>query len=169
MRTLLLVVACASAFAGAGCKTSSCDRDPDELFVPLAHNLNAADAGSIDAEGGAGGEGGDAGTAFDPTQLDGSVTYGSTYWSAPPGGPYAYFPPFRTITFEHDLGVAPVYRNYELAFSSRGTLATSAGNTAEERNGEDAGAPAVTAKTVTVFNNTCSEFYLYASFIRPFR
>ena len=166
-----LLFASVAALANAGCNTSTCSRDPDELFVPLAHNLNLPDAGVDSGEAGAGGESGDGGTdagaPFDPMQLEGSVTDENYYWSAPFGGPYTYFPPFRTITFEHDLGEAPAEVEFWLAFSPNGTLAPSAGNITELRDGEDAGTEALTPRTITVYNNTCSEFYLRTTASRP--
>jgi len=169
-RAWVALFAIALAMVNGGCNTSTCSRDPDEAYVPLAHNLNDPDAGTSDAEGGAAGDGAsDGGSATDPALLEGSVTDGNSYWSAPVGGPYTYFPPFRTVTFEHDLGELPTSWDLDLAFSAHGTLAPSAGNMTELRNGEDAGAPPVTAQTFTVYNNTCSEFYLRVALQRPSR
>lgn len=90
----------------------------------------------------------------------GSAVEGNTYHSAPFGGPYAYFPPFRTITFEHGLAAVPYAMQFWLAFSSGGTLAPSAGNMTELRAVDDAG-PAINDQTISVYNNTCSDFYLW--------
>jgi hypothetical protein len=84
---------------------------------------------------------------------------GNTYHSAPYGGPYAYFPPARTITFEHGLAAVPYAMQFWLAFSANGTLAPSAGNMTELT--ADAGAPALNDQTISVNNNTCSDFYLW--------
>lgn len=170
MRAALCLVVVCAAVSNAGCTATSCTRDPDELYVPLAHNLNlpgaAADAGI--AEGGAGGESeADAGAPADPALLDGSVTLGDSYWSAPIGGPYTYFPPFRTVTFEHDLGGIPTQWGSDIAFSSRGTLAENTGNSGEFRDGEDGGVNPMTASTFTIYNNTCSEFYVRLWLRRP--
>ena len=92
---------------------------------------------------------------------NGSTVEGNTYRSAPFGGPYAYFPAFRTITFEHGLAAIPYAMQLWLAFTSDGTLAPSAGNMTELVTPQDGGPPAVNAETISVYNNTCSEFYLW--------
>jgi hypothetical protein len=91
----------------------------------------------------------------------GSAVEGNVYHSAPYGGPYAYFPPFRTITFEHGLAAIPYSMQFWLAFTSNGTLAPSAGNMTELRDSDDGGAHAVNDQTISVYNNTCSDFYLW--------
>jgi len=91
---------------------------------------------------------------------NGSAVEGNTYHSAPFGGPYAYFPPFRTTTFEHGLAAVPYAMQFWLAFTEHGTLAPSAGNMTELRAVEDAG-PAINDQTISVYNNTCSDFYLW--------
>jgi len=97
----------------------------------------------------------------------GSAVEGNTYHSAPFGGPYTYFPPFRTATFEHGLGEIPYNLQFWLAFSPNGTLAPSAGNMTELRNPDDGGAPALNAQTISVYNNTCSDFYVWVVASRP--
>jgi hypothetical protein len=92
---------------------------------------------------------------------NGSTVEGNTYRSAPFGGPYAYFPAFRTITFEHGLAAIPYAMQLWLAFTSDGTLAPSAGNMTELVTPQDGGPPAVNAESISVYNNTCSEFYLW--------
>ena len=172
MRVALCVIFACAAFSTTGCTATSCTRDPDELYVPLAHNLNLPNADAGTSEGGAGGEGGasaDAGTPTDPALLDGSVTLGNDYWSSSVYGPYTYFPAFRTVTFEHDLGGLPTSWGVDLTFSSLGTLATGSGNTNEYRDGEDADVRAITATTFAVYNNTCSEFYMRLWLHRPSR
>jgi hypothetical protein len=92
---------------------------------------------------------------------NGSTVEGNTYRSAPFGGPYADFPAFRTITFEHGLAAVPYAIQLWLAFTSDGTLAPSAGNMTELVTPDDGGPPAVNAESISVYNNTCSEFYLW--------
>ncbi|HEX3776729.1 MAG TPA: hypothetical protein VHV51_19790 [Polyangiaceae bacterium] len=92
---------------------------------------------------------------------DGSAVEGNTYRSAPYGGPYAYFPSSRTVIFEHGLAAIPYGMQFWLAFSDRGTLAPSAGNMTELPGVDDGGMPAVNDQTISVYNNTCSEFYLW--------
>ncbi len=131
MRALMLVLACASALASSACTSTS--------------------SCSRDPD-------------FETVPLDGksgSIVQGNTYLSAPYGGPYTHFPPFRTETFEHGLGEIPYNLQFWLAFSDRGTLAPSAGNMTELRVPDDGGAPALNAQTISVYNNTCSEFYLW--------
>jgi hypothetical protein len=91
---------------------------------------------------------------------------GNTYHSAPIGGPYEYFPPMRTVSFEHGLGVVPYAIQFWLAFSDHGTLAPSAGNMTELRALDDADLP-ITKDSISVYNNTCSEFYLWVVAERP--
>ena len=93
---------------------------------------------------------------------------GNTYHSAPFGGPYQYFPPNRTISFEHGLGTTPYSIQFWLAFTKQGTLAPSAGNMTELRNlGEDDPEPALDDKRISVRNNTCSDFWLWVVATRP--
>lgn len=92
---------------------------------------------------------------------NGSSVEDNVYHSAPLGGPYAYFPPFRTISFEHGLAAIPYAVQFWLAFTHDGTLAPSAGNMTELRKVEDGGLPALNDQTIDVYNNTCSDFYLW--------
>ena len=132
---LVVVIALLAACSGACTNASSCSRSPDSATVPLGS-----------------GDGG--------TEVGGQVE-GNTYHSAPYGGPYAYFPAFRTTTFEHGLAAIPYAMQFWLAFSANGTLAPSAGNMTELVSPDDGGTPAVTDTTISVYNNTCSEFYLW--------
>jgi hypothetical protein len=93
--------------------------------------------------------------------LEQGVVEGNTYRSAPFGGPYAFFPANRTVTFEHGLAAVPYAIQLWLAFSATGTLAPSAGNMTELPAVTDGGLPAVNDQTISVYNNTCSEFYLW--------
>ena len=91
---------------------------------------------------------------------NGSSVEGNVYYSSPVGGPYAFFPPFRTITFEHGLAAIPYAVQFWLAFSAHGTLAPSAGNMTELS--DDGGLPRpLNDQNIRVYNNTCSEFYLW--------
>ncbi|HEY4104862.1 MAG TPA: hypothetical protein VGM44_13270 [Polyangiaceae bacterium] len=92
---------------------------------------------------------------------NGSAVEGNTYHSAPYGGPYVHFPPSRSIVFEHGLAAIPYAMQFWLAFSDHGTLAPSAGNMTEIPAVDDGGAPAVTDQSIAVYNNTCSDFYLW--------
>ncbi|HTA88353.1 MAG TPA: hypothetical protein VK745_02205 [Polyangiaceae bacterium] len=153
------------ALSSTACTSaSSCSRDPDSLTVPLI-----ADGGvEIGPDGGPelSADGGVEIAADGGGQLGGTVD-GDTYSSAPNGGPYAYFPAFRTITFVHGLGAIPLVKEFWLAFSAYGTLAPSAGNMTELVAPTNGGPQPVTAETVTVYNDTCSEFYLYTVLQRP--
>lgn len=93
--------------------------------------------------------------AFTPDKLD-----GETYHSGPWEGPHPFFPPGRTIVFEHGLGRIPWHINFWLAFQPTGTLAPSAGNMAELRT-MDSPSPQVDENTISVYNDTCSDFYLF--------
>ncbi len=95
-----------------------------------------------------------------------ALVAGDTYHSAPIGGPYQYFPPSRTVIFEHGLGAAPYAVQFWLAFSERGTLAPSAGNMTELKSLDETEDP-VTNETISVYNDTCSDFYLWVVATRP--
>lgn len=92
---------------------------------------------------------------------------GNTYQSAPFGGPYAYFPPARTISFEHNFGVVPVAPQFWVTFSPNGTLAPAAGNMAELRGIDDDPEPALDETRIAVHNDTCSDFYLWVVLQKP--
>jgi hypothetical protein len=93
---------------------------------------------------------------FTDDMLDGNI-----FHSAPIGGPYTHFPPARTLTFEHHLKAEPYDVQFWLAFSAEGTLAPSAGNMTELRDPADGGLHALNDQTISVYNNTCSDFYLW--------
>jgi hypothetical protein len=151
---LAVILVSVAAFSGTACtKTSSCSRDDDSLIVGMPREAD----GSI-ADAGAGGVGLDVGPTI----------HGNTYISAPVGGPYAYFPPARTISFEHGLGTTPYSIQFWLAFTPLGSLAPSAGNMTELRNlGPDDPEPALNDRRISVRNNTCSDFYLWVVATRP--
>jgi hypothetical protein len=85
-----------------------------------------------------------------PHLYTGGTTRGDVYESAPPDGPFLYFPAGRTYRLVHGLGVVPTgYQSY-LAFDEQpGSFVESAGNqmTFEEW----------TATHVDVRNDTCSD------------
>ena len=101
------------------------------------------------------------------------MVQGDTYHSAPFGGPYQAFPPNRTVSFEHGLGVegfpeiVPTVQ-FWLAFTPDGALAPSAGNFTELRivEGEERKTP-LDDKRISVRNNTCSNVYLWVVATRP--
>ncbi|MEP7049639.1 MAG: hypothetical protein ABJB12_04770 [Pseudomonadota bacterium] len=111
--------------------TSTCNRDEDAITVPKTDAIIDAAAGS--------------------------------YLSAPyhdpnkplVGTPYAYFPPARTITFEHDLGVMLLPDVPQLAFSDHGSVAPSAGNEAITVH--------IDENSFSIKNDTCSDFYIWVS------
>jgi hypothetical protein len=100
----------------------------------------------------------------DPDQvnvpLSEGLRVGNTYYSAPEGGPYQYFPPARTITFEHDLGGTPAVQ-FWLAFTAYGAIAPSAGNMTEIPAVEAGVEAPLDGHRIVVFNNTCSDFYIW--------
>jgi hypothetical protein len=100
----------------------------------------------------------------DPDQvnvpLSEGLRVGNTYFSAPEGGPYQYFPPARTISFEHDLGSIPDVK-FWLAFSAYGAIAPSAGNMTEIPAVEAGVEAPLDGHRIVVFNNTCSDFYIW--------
>ena len=130
---LLATIAALFALSSTACTATSCTRDADSSSVPFN----------------------------DTNDPNGSMVDGNTYYSAPVGGPYAYFPPFRTITFEHRFDTLFYSLQFWLAFSSKGTLAPSAGNMTELRVPDDGGPPPIAKDSVSVYNNTCSDFYLW--------
>jgi hypothetical protein len=135
---LLFAGAVLLALASQACSgVSSCSRDPDFLLVPLGNDPKTG------------------------SYLDGNI-----YRSAPFGGPYTHFPPFRTVTFEHGLHQVPYLVNAYLAFTDDGTLAESAGNLTEFPQMVDAGsaagpgAGAWNDQSIIAYNNTCSDLYI---------
>ncbi|MET0791879.1 MAG: hypothetical protein ABW061_10195 [Polyangiaceae bacterium] len=95
------------------------------------------------------------------------IVDGKTYRSSNFGGPYQYFPPNRTISFEHGLGVIPYSVQLWVAFSSEGTLAPAAGNMAELRGADGDSEPALDQTRIAVHNDTCTDFYLWVVATAP--
>ncbi|HET7543958.1 MAG TPA: hypothetical protein VFK05_29000 [Polyangiaceae bacterium] len=97
------------------------------------------------------------------TVSDGLVI-GNTYISAPNDaqhrGPWAPFPPARTLIFEHKLGGVPYQMSLWLAFQDKGTLALASGNLAiRQRTPDDT--------TIAFKNDTCSNFYAWVEASLP--
>lgn len=94
-------------------------------------------------------------------EVDDGRVYGNTYISALNEGPYdgdtsgpwAYFPPARTVTFKHGLGSTPTHIEIWLAFQPHGVLAPASGNLSllEFRDKE----------FIKIKNDTCSEFHVW--------
>jgi hypothetical protein len=97
----------------------------------------------------------------DMTTVTDGIVEGDVYRSAPYGGPYDYFPPARTITFEHGLGTTPYAVQLWVAFSAYGTLAPSAGNITELRGPDSTPDAALNDQSISVYNDSCSDFYLW--------
>ena len=95
------------------------------------------------------------------------VVEGKTYRSSNFGGPYQYFPPNRTISFEHGLGVIPNPPQLWVAFTATGTLAPAAGNMAELRGADGDREPALDETRIAVHNDTCTDFYLWVVATAP--
>jgi hypothetical protein len=97
------------------------------------------------------------------------VVEGKTYRSSNFGGPYQFFPPSRTISFEHGLGagVIPYSLQFWVAFTPTGTLAPAAGNMAELRGADGDIEPALDDTRIAVHNDTCSDFYLWVVATAP--
>jgi len=92
----------------------------------------------------------------DTVVVSDGLVLGNTYVSSPSAGPFAHFPPARTIEFVHGLPSYPTQIESKLAFSEFGTLAPAAGNSAIEippTNEEE-------EKKIRIKNDTCSEFYI---------
>lgn len=90
------------------------------------------------------------------------IVIGNTFFTSTEEGPFLHYPAGRTYVFEHDFDsvVTPFYR---VAFSPTGNLAQAAGDmvVAHHDNGFDVN------NTSSVLNNTCSEFFLWASITAP--
>ncbi|MEO6600571.1 MAG: hypothetical protein ABIQ16_11895 [Polyangiaceae bacterium] len=126
-----VTIALSSGLLSASCSTSTCSRDEDEFTV------------------------------------SNGITIGNSYQSGPykttlsaPGeplkerfGPYVYFPPNRTITFEHHLGQTPLAPQIYVAFYDDGTLAPAAGNQALLRGMDD--------QVIQIKNDLCSDLYVW--------
>jgi len=95
------------------------------------------------------------------------IIEGKTYRSSNFGGPYQFFPPNRTISLEHGLGVIPYSLQLWVAFTATGTLATAAGNMAELRGADMDTEPALDETRIAVHNDTCTEFYLWVVATAP--
>ena len=87
------------------------------------------------------------------------IVLGNTYISAPNDfehrGPWAYFPPARTLVFEHNLGSVPYDFDIWLAFRDQGTLAPAAGNQSIMQSAT------ADNNTISFKNDTCSEFWAW--------
>jgi len=95
------------------------------------------------------------------------VFVGNTYKSGDYGGPYIYFPPARTLTFDLCEGrkdgsndCLPNGKDFEplppqiwLAFSPNGTLAPSAGN--------ESLLEVLETNKIAIKNDTCAEFWVW--------
>lgn len=84
---------------------------------------------------------------------------GDTFFSGPAGGPYLYFPPGRTYVFEHNWNTRTDI-DYRVAFTVQGNLAQAAGDMVVEHKVKSDPEGLNSAR---VLNNTCSDFWLYAS------
>jgi len=99
--------------------------------------------------------------AEDTVVITTGKVYGNTYISAPNDsmhrGPFAHFPPARTLEFVHGLPYWPPDIAIWLAFQEEGTLAPSAGNSSlllRPTTAED-------DKMIRIKNDTCSEFWVW--------
>ena len=92
------------------------------------------------------------------------LVYGNTYISAPNDakrhGPWAYFPPARTLSFEHHLPGIPYQISVWLAFQPYGTLAPASGNLSIRQYPQD-------DTTIAIKNDTCSEFWAWVEASLP--
>jgi len=103
----------------------------------------------------------------DFAEVDDGRVYGNTYISAlnegdftgPTSGPWAYFPPARTVTFKHGLGATPTQWAVWVAFQPHGVLAPSAGNISILEFVDD--------QYIKFKNDTCSEFYAWVQASTP--
>jgi hypothetical protein len=115
--------------ACVGCNTSTCDRAEDGLTV-------------TNAEG-----------------VQGTNTWFSAPYHDPDAplqlAPYQYFPPARTITFQHELGSLPESPLIMLTFSDHGSLALAAGNEAIVKCMDE--------HVIQIKNDTCSDFYIWVT------
>ncbi|HEX2673627.1 MAG TPA: hypothetical protein VHM25_22265 [Polyangiaceae bacterium] len=86
------------------------------------------------------------------------IVFGNTYISAPNDaqhrGPWAPFPPARTLVFEHHLDGIPYQISIWLAFQPFGTLAPSAGNLSIRQLSSD-------DSTIAIKNDTCSDYWAW--------
>ena len=89
--------------------------------------------------------------------------HGNTYISAPNDatqhGPWAYFPPARTLVFKHGLDGVPYQISIWLAFQEFGTLAPSAGNLSIRQVTDDT--------QIAIKNDTCSTYYAWVEASLP--
>ena len=118
-----------SAVAASGCSsTSTCNRDPDSTQVCNGQGKSAQNFWFSSAY-------------HDPAK---SLSSGETG--------YQYFPPARTITFQHNLGSVP-FPVITLAFDDNGSIAPTAGNQAIVECMDD--------NVIQIKNDTCSDFYIW--------
>ena len=98
--------------------------------------------------------------APDSLEFCGGTVRGNFYESSAWDSGYLFFPPARTIHFIHKLHAQPGGIEINLAFDDHGFgLAPTAGNQAIIER--------VTAETIDVKNDTCSDFYIRLSAERP--
>ncbi|HEY5375717.1 MAG TPA: hypothetical protein VIK01_18690 [Polyangiaceae bacterium] len=128
VRHCWLVLTAGTALLVAGCNTSTCDRATDSLVVHSCEGVTGTNSW------------------FSAPYRDPKVPLGPT------DSGYQYFPPARTITFEHNLGSVPI-PVITLAFSNNGSLATSAGNESLIECMDD--------KIIQIKNDTCSNFNVW--------
>lgn len=96
----------------------------------------------------------------DPGAIISGVTVGNTYESGPIDGPWVDFPPNRTLVFHHGFGVKPFQIVPYVSFDSSGSSAPSAGNSSIFVGSD--------CETITMKNDTCSEFWIRVTAIsRP--
>ena len=92
------------------------------------------------------------------------IVIGNTYISAPNDaqhrGPWAHFPPARTLVFEHHLEGVPYQIAIWLAFQPFGTLAPSTGNLSIRQLTTD-------DSTIAIKNDTCSEYWAWVEASLP--
>lgn len=99
----------------------------------------------------------------DEETISSGEVHGNTYISAPNDakrrGPWAYFPPQRTLIFEHQLEGVPYQVAVWLAFQEFGTLAPSAGNLSIWTTTGDT--------TIAIKNDSCSVYYAWVEASLP--
>jgi len=100
----------------------------------------------------------------DTFTISDGLVIGNTYISAPNDaqhrGPWAHFPPARTLVFEHHLDGIPYQIAIWLAFQPAGTLAPSSGNLSIRQLTTD-------DSTIAIKNDTCSEYWAWVEASLP--